>query len=51
MNELIHRKEIFAQKLDRILTEIERDEAEIAAAEQELRPRRSASRRRAQLPA
>ena len=43
---LLQRKEAFAQKLDRVLAEIERDEADIATFEKELRPRRAATRRR-----
>ena len=43
---LLQRKEAFAQKLDRVLAEIEQDEADIATFEKELRPRRAATRRR-----
>jgi hypothetical protein len=42
LEDLIQRKEAFVKKLDRVLTDIERDEAEIAAAERELRPHRTA---------
>jgi hypothetical protein len=44
LDELIRRKEAFVQKLDRVLAEIEHDEADIAAVERELRPRRSVRR-------
>ncbi|GAB4456832.1 MAG: hypothetical protein OHK0029_15410 [Armatimonadaceae bacterium] len=46
---LIHRKEAFAEKLDRILSEIERDEAEIAEAESKLRLTRSSVRQRSHI--
>lgn len=42
---LIQHKEAFAQKLDRILAEIEQDEAQIATFEKELQTRRVAARR------
>ncbi len=45
LERLIQRKEAFSQKLDQILADIERDEAEIAAAEQKLFPRRGSRRR------
>ncbi len=33
LDDLIHRKEVFSQKLDAVLAEIEREEADIARAE------------------
>lgn len=46
LDDLIQRKEAFAHKLDRFLIEIEHEEAEITAAEKELRVPRMAPRRR-----
>jgi hypothetical protein len=43
---LIARKEAFAHKLDRMLTEIEQEEAAIALFEKELRPYNPAKDRR-----
>lgn len=43
---LIQQKEAFVQKLDQVLADIERDEAQIAAAEKLLWPRRRHDRRR-----
>jgi len=47
---LIARKESFSQRLTHVLTEIEREEAEIAALENGLRVSRGADRRRQPLP-
>ena len=45
LDDLIHRKEAFSRKLDAVLAEIEREEADIARAEKELRPQRVSRRR------
>jgi len=46
LEELIARKENFSRRMDQILSEIEREENEIAAMEKGVRPARTASRRR-----
>jgi hypothetical protein len=50
LEHLIQHKEAFLQKLDRVLTDIERDDAEIVAAEKALRSRRLVTRRRSHTP-
>lgn len=46
LDALLRQKEAFSLKLDGILAELERDEAEIAAAENELAPRHRRTKRR-----
>ena len=50
LDNLLRQKEAFAQKLGKMLSDIERDEAEIAAAEKELRLRGNSRRRRSPSP-
>jgi hypothetical protein len=50
LEQLIARKEIFVQHLIQVLTEIEREESEIAALEKGLRAPRATARRQRQSP-
>ena len=51
LDESIARKEAFIKKLDQIIADAEKEEAEITAAEKQMRPVRTALRRRLAAPA